>query len=134
FERQDRNRPAAHAHSDQRNKVPKDRNIDRKSMSPRRKLIATNGARAAKRVPSFTAWAISLPITIRRGDRVVTVTRSSVRSIRSLRNALNAPSGATIKPITERQVISDAKICVPDSRVPVVAYVLATNATINPAT
>ena len=69
--------------------------------------MAMNGATAAKSVASLTPCASSFPITTRRGDSAVSVISSSVCSMRSLRNALNAPSGTTASPRIVRHVISE---------------------------
>ena len=101
------------------NRTSSDTRIVTKSMPPSRKLMAMNGAIAAKSVASFTPCARSLPITTRRGDSAVSVMSSSVCSIRSLRSALNAPSGTTARPRNARQPISATNVQLPDVPLPV---------------
>ena len=101
------------AHSDHMNRTTSDTRIVTKSIPPSRKLMAMNGAIAAKSVASFTPCARSFPITTRRGESAVSVISSSVCSIRSLRSALNAPKGTTTMPRNVKQIISAMKVPLP---------------------
>ena len=131
--REDRNRQAAQAHSDHMNKTSSETRMVPKSIPPSRKLIAMKGASPAKSVASFTACASSLPITTRRDESAVSVMSSSVCSSRSLRSALNVPSGTTARPSSVKQPISAAKVHRPDVPAPVSASAAPKNATANPA-
>src|SRR5690242_20241564 len=76
----DKKSDRADAQVDQKNRTPSDNRMVTKSIPPSKKLMARNGDIAAKNVVNLTVCATSLPITTRRGDSAVTVTKSSVCS------------------------------------------------------
>ncbi len=130
----DRNRQSEQAQSAHMNSAASDTRMVTKSMPPSRKLIAMNGAIAENSVISLTPWASSLPTTTRRGDSAVRVIRSSVCSMRSVRSALNAPSGTTPRPTKPRHPISAKNVQRPAPVPPASASAAPKNATATPDT
>jgi len=95
------------------------------------RLDCRTGLRPEESVTSFTPCAVSFPMTIRRGERVVKVMRSKVRSVFSLLSAPIVASGMTTRPRTARHPICQPKVQAPD-RYPVHVPAAPKNATVKP--
>src|SRR5262245_21567494 len=132
LERDERKMQAAQNHNAAMKRIEREITMVRKSIPPRRKLVATKGDKVAHSVTSLMLCDRSFPITMRRGERFVIVTRSNVRSAHSCRSALNVPNGTTMRQIRHKQPISDAKNDTPDTCSSLNALAPPKNAISNP--